>query len=508
MSTSKGVRDELGVSPDGKFTRYYAHTRYQSINLYSNYLFTLGDKHNFTVMAGYQEENNDYSYMKNSITGLYSTSNPNVGMGTGDKTVVDTRNGWATRGFFGRVNYDYDGRYLLELNGRYDGSSRFAKGNRWGFFPSASLGWNITREQFMMPIADVVSNLKLRASYGLLGNQAGAALYTFAATMDLNDKLGNYIFSDGRHIFTKAPAVVNPNTTWEKVESKNIGLDFGFFGNSLTGSFDVFQRDTKDMLGPTVDFPDFFGADAPKTNNARMRNRGWELVLNYRGKIGKDIDYSIGGSLSDATAEVTEYEGTRTNPKDNWYKGKKAGEIWGYRADGLIQTQAEADEYNNTYDLSFISGKPWTPGDVKYRDLNGDKKINNGLNTLDDMGDMTVIGKTNTGAYYPKPYIHTAGGVVPFRNKTMTLSDRYLQSGAYCRLKNLTVSYDIPAVWTKKVGLQKVQVFFSGENLLTFTTLKGMFDPEAIFTKNDYTAEGGKNYPMNKVISFGLVVNL
>ena len=115
----------------------------------------------------------------------------------------------------------------LGLNGRYDGSSRFAKGNRWGFFPSASLGWNITREQFMMPIADVVSNLKLRASYGLLGNQAGAALYTFAATMDLNDKLGNYIFSDGRHIFTKAPAVVNPNTTWEKVESKNIGLDFG-----------------------------------------------------------------------------------------------------------------------------------------------------------------------------------------------------------------------------------------------------------------------------------------
>ena len=178
-------------------------------------------------------------------------------MGTGDKTVVDTRNGWATRGFFGRVNYDYDGRYLLELNGRYDGSSRFAKGNRWGFFPSASLGWNITREQFMMPIADVVSNLKLRASYGLLGNQAGAALYTFAATMDLNDKLGNYIFSDGRHIFTKAPAVVNPNTTWEKVESKNIGLDFGFFGNSLTGSFDVFQRDNEGYVRTYGGFPGF-----------------------------------------------------------------------------------------------------------------------------------------------------------------------------------------------------------------------------------------------------------
>ena len=570
VSTSKGVRSELGMSPDGKYTRSYGRTRYQTINLYTNYLFTVADKHNFTLMAGFQEEDSDYSYMKNSITGLYSTNNPNVGMGTGDKTVVDTRNGWATRGFFGRINYDYDGRYLIELNGRYDGSSRFASGNRWGFFPSVSLGWNITREKFMEPITDVVSNLKLRASYGLLGNQAGASLYTFASTMDLNDKLGNYIFADGRHVFTKAPGVVNPATTWEKVESKNLGLDFGFFGNALTGSFDVFQRDTKDMLGPGVDFPDFFGADAPKTNNARMRNRGWELVLNYRGTIGKDINYSIGGSLSDAVSEVTDYANpTGTNPKDNWYSGKKVGEIWGYRADGLIQTQAEADEYNQKYDLSFISGKPWTPGDVKYRDLDGDKKINNGTNKLGDMGDMTVIGNTtpryqytvngsinwkgvtlsmmfqgvgkrdwdpgagayfwgsgpyaqvtvfkehmdfwsedNPGAYYPKPYIHTADGVKPFQNKTKTMSDRYIQNGAYCRLKNLTVSYDLPDAWVKKVSLEKVQVFFSGENLLTFTPLIGMFDPEAIYTKNDYTNEGGKNYPMNKVISFGLVVNL
>ncbi|WP_373846824.1 SusC/RagA family TonB-linked outer membrane protein, partial [Bacteroides heparinolyticus] len=307
VSTSKGQRSELGMSPDGKFTRSYARTRYQTINLYTNYLFSLADKHNFTLMGGYQEEDNSYSYMKNAITGLYSTATPNVGMGTGDKVVVDTRNGWATRGFFGRINYDYDGRYLVEVNGRYDGSSRFAPDHRWGFFPSASLGWNINRERFMEPLTDVVSNLKLRASYGLLGNQAGAALYTFAATMELNGGLGSYIFDDGRHIYTKAPLVVNPATTWEKVESKNIGLDFGFFGNSLTGSFDLFQRDTKDMLGPGEDFPDFFGADAPKTNNARMHNRGWELTLNYRGKIGKDIDYSIGGMLSDATAEVTEY---------------------------------------------------------------------------------------------------------------------------------------------------------------------------------------------------------
>lgn len=569
VSTSKGVRSELGVSPDGKFTRNYARTRYQSINLYTNYIFTLAEKHNFTLMAGYQEEENDYSYMKNSITGLYSTTTPNVGMGTGDKTVVDTRNGWATRGFFGRINYDYDGRYLLELNGRYDGSSRYAKDSRWGFFPSASVGWNITREKFFQPLTKTVSNLKLRASYGLLGNQAGAALYTFAATMDLNSSLGNYIFADGRRIFTKAPLVVNPNTTWETVESKNIGLDFGFFGNALTGSFDLFQRDTKDMLGPSVDFPDFFGATPPLTNNAGMRNKGWELVLNYRGKIGNDIDYSIGGSLSDATSQVTQYDvNSKTDPSNKWYKGKMVGEIWGYRADGLIQTKEEADAYNKTYDLSEISGKPWAPGDVKYRDLDGNKKINYGANTTEDMGDKTVIGNTtpryqytvngsiswkgvtvsamfqgvgkrdwspsgayfwgsgayaqvtvfkehldywsedNRDAYYPKPYIHSAGGVGAFQNKTSTTSDRYLQNAAYCRLKNLTVSYEIPTAWTTKAGMQKVSVFFSGENLLTFTPLIGMYDPEAIFTQNTYTTEGGKNYPMNKVVSFGLVINL
>lgn len=570
VSTSKGIRAELDVYPDGKFTRSYERTRYQSISLYTNYLFTLADNHNFTLMGGYQEEDNSYSYMKNSTTGLYSTSNPNLGMGEGDKTVVDTRNGWATRGFFGRINYDYDGRYLVEFNGRYDGSSRFAKDNRWGFFPSASLGWNIIREKFMIPITNVISNLKLRASYGLLGNQAGAELYTFAATINLNDQgLGKYIFSDGRHIYSKAPRVVNPNTTWEKVESKNIGLDFGFFNNRLTGSFDLFQRDTKDMLGPAVDFPDFFGAKAPDTNNASMRNRGWELVLNYHGRIGKDIEYSIGGSLSDATAVVTAYEGGNTNPKDNWYKGKKVGEIWGFRADGLIQTQEEADEYNKTYDLTFISGKAWTPGDVKYHNLDGNNKIDNGLNTLEDMGDMTVIGnntpryqytihgsinwkaltisamfqgvakrdwnpngtyfwgsdsyaqvtvfkehldywsETNKDAYYPKPYIHTLNGVIPFANKTKTTCDRYLQNASYCRLKNLTISYDLPATWLKKVGLQKTQVYFSGENLLTFTPLIGMFDPEAVFTKNSSTwDEAGKNYPMNKVISFGVVVDL
>lgn len=571
--TSLGERAELDVVKDGKYTRATGRNAYQSINLYTNYLFTLADKHNFTLMAGYQEENNDYTYLKASSSDQVSVKNPNVGMGGRDKFIYENNYGWATRGFFGRVNYDFSGKYLIELNGRYDGSSRFASDHRWGFFPSVSLGWNIIRESFMRKALGTLSQLKLRASYGLLGNQAGAGYYTFASVMELNKNLSNYIFDTGRTTFLNAPLLVNSATTWEKVESKNIGLDFGFFNNALTGSLDLFRRDTKDMLGPGIDLPDYFGAESPKTNNANMKNTGWELVLNYRGKIGKDIDYTIGGSISDAVSVVTAYSNvspvTASNPSDNWYSGKKVGEIWGYRADGLIQTQQEADEYNNSYDHTHLSKTPWTPGDVKYRDLNGDKKINNGSNTFDNMGDMTVIGNStpryqytinggvswknlslnfmlqgvgkrdwnpgatpyfwgsgayaqvtvfeehmdywrpdNTGAYYPKPYTHTAGGIRAFSPKTMTISDRYLQDASYLRLKNVTLSYNIPQMWVKKVGLNKVQVFFSGENLLTFTKLKGMFDPEAIFTENSYTKEGGKNYPMNKVVSFGLIVNL
>ena len=170
-------------------------------------------------------------------------------------------------------------------------------------------------------------------------------------------------------------------------------MDFGFFGNALTGTVDIFQRDTKDMLGPGLEFPDMFGAVAPQANNARMRNRGWELSLNYRGKIGNDIDYSVGGSVSDAVSEVTEYANAKKNdPYGSWYTGRKVGEIWGYRAEGLIQTQEEADAYNAEYDLSYISGKLWEPGDVKYIDLDGNKVIDRGDNRLvdGDMGDQTI----------------------------------------------------------------------------------------------------------------------
>ena len=567
---TKGVRNELGVSADGRYTRYSADTHYQNINLYAHYNVSLFSDHHITMMGGYQEENNYYGYLRNMITKLYSMTNPNAGMGSGDKNITDIRNSWATRSFFARINYNYKSRYLLEINGRYDGSSRFAKEHRWGFFPSVSVGWNITEEPFMNLYRNVLSQLKLRGSIGRLGNQAGAALYTFTSTLNLNNALGQYIFNNGRHIYLNAPGVVNPTTTWEKVDSKNLGIDFGVFNGLLTGSFDIFQRDTKDMLGPGVDFPDLFGANAPLTNNAQLRNRGWELTINHHGKIGKEIEYNIGGSISDATAQVTAYENpTGTKPNSNWYNGKMVGEIWGYRTDGLIKTQQQADEYNRTHDNHFLTTQKWTPGDIAFKDLNNDHKINNGSNKLGDMGDMTIIGnstpryqytingdiswkglslsfmfqgvgkrdwsplyniyfwgcssyaqvtvfkehldywsETNPNAYYPKPYINTAGAVKQYNAKTSAYAtDQYLQNAAYCRLKNLTISYTLPKHLIQKIKLQQIRIFASGENLLTFTKLKGMFDPEVIFANNNYNQEGGKQYPLNKVYSLGLTVN-
>lgn len=568
VTTTKGVRSELGIQSDGRYTKQNTVTRYQNFSAYTSYNLTVADYNNFSIMAGFQSEENRYSSIYNYVNGLYSTTNPGITVGSSTVTATDSRTSWATRGWFGRFNYDYDGKYLLEVNMRYDGSSRFSSKNRWGYFPSVSVGWNIARERFMESLRPTLNLLKLRLSYGKMGNQAGAALYTFASTMGITSK-GNFIFADGRHGYINAPGVIDPTVTWEKVESKNIGVDFGLFSNALTGTFEIFQRDTKDMLGPGEDYPDFFGATAPQANNANMRNRGWELQVNWNGRIGKDITYSVGGSISDATAEVTKYKNpTFTAPASNWYEGRKVGEIWGLRSSGLIQTPEEAEAYNSSLNLSYLNGGVWTPGDVKYIDLNNDGKIDRGSNVLGDMGDYTVIGNTtpryqytingnigwkglhlslmfqgvgkrdwspgtepyfwgwssyaqatffkqhtdywtedNPGAYYPKPYLHTAGGIGIYQNRNMQTSDRYLQSAAYIRLKNITLSYELPKSVTSHIGLDKVMVFFTGENLWTSTNLAKMFDPEAIFTSSSYGG-AGKNYPLNKVLSVGLNINL
>lgn len=562
-STRYEARQELGVPINGSYYRKTNQSTYKTFNIYSTYDYTLNDSHNFKLMVGGQEDSYRYTELWSKATELLSFNNPGLDVASGTKTTGEKRNAWATRGFFARLNYDFEGKYLLELNGRYDGSSRFAKDDRWGFFPSISVGYNIAHEDFMEKTSDWLSSLKLRGSFGYLGNQAGAGLYTFAETMGTATQ-GTWFFENGKEMLIYAPGSFNPNTTWEKIENINVGVDFGLLDNQLTGSFEWYQRTTRDMLGPTAKLASMYGAKAPQTNNAVMRNRGWELSIGYKGRINKDITYSIVGMLSDYNAVVREYENpTKYDPKGTWYPGKKVGEIWGYRADGLIQTQAEADEYNKL-DLSYLTGQTWVPGDVKYKDLNGDGKIDTGSNTVGDMGDREIIGNTtpryqyslngaitwknltltmlwqgvgkrdydpgssvmfygagakaqvavykqhldywredNPKAYYPNPYIATVGSIGSLTAKTMQTCDRYIQNAAYIRLKNLMVNYELPKEWTEKIGLQRTNVFFSRENLLTFTKLPKMFEPESVFV----FGSGGKNYAQAQVFSFGLNVS-
>ena len=563
-------RTEYVIPLKGSFGRTTGNSTYFSPFIYSTYERTLGGNHNLALTVGYQRESFEFKNLSANSLDLISPSRPGIDLVTGDKTVTETRNHWATAGAFGRFTYNYKEKFLFEVNGRYDGSSRFAADSRWGFFPSFSAGYNLGREPFMERVAPWISTMKFRASYGILGNQAGAGLYSFSENMDIVvPRLGaggRWYFEDSREAFINAPGAFNPNITWERVESTNFGLDLAAFENRLSGNLDIYQRSTRDMLGPSLDIADLYGANPPRSNNADLRTRGWELALNWRGKINPQIDYTLGGVMSDYIAVVTRYQNpTKFNPANAWYEGKRAGEIWGYRADGLLQTTDEAAAYNKL-DLSYLTPRAWMPGDVKYLDLNGDGKIDNGTRRVGDTGDLTIIGNTtprysysfngsvswkglslytlwqgigkrdfspskvdayfwgaaslaqvtvfrehldywtpeNPNAYYPRPYASAVGAILSHVNKTQQDSDRYLQNAAYLRLKNITLSYTLPTSISSRAKITKANIFLTGENVFTFTKLGKMFDPETLLG----AAGTGKLYPLSKVYSAGVRISL
>jgi TonB-linked SusC/RagA family outer membrane protein len=564
-------RSEFNIPLLGGYTRRTSTNNYVSPNVYTSYNYSINNEHNFTAMVGFQQEVNEYQQINGSTQDLISSTTPGINLSTGNQSVIDTRNHWATRGFFGRFNYNYKEKYLVEINGRADGSSRFASNNRWGTFPSFSLGYNIARENFMQPFSDKINLLKIRASYGFLGNQSGAGLYSYTQLMNISTPGASgagsdWFFQNGRESNLLAPQPYNPNVTWEKVENGNIGLDFGLLHHRLSGSIDIYQRTTDDMLGPTQDVADMYGGTPPLSNNASLRTRGFELSLNWNDRISSNVSYNLFANLSNNSSVVTKYQNlTNTNPANSWYVGKRVGEIWGYSASGLIQTQKEADEYNQT-NLSFLTGVKWKAGDVKYIDLNNDGKINNGNNTLGNMGDTKIIGNAtpkyaysfggtinykslsmyimfqgigkmnfwpgqgsayfwgdgalaqvvvyqqhmdywtpdNPKAYYPNPYAAPAGSINSFTSKTQQPSDRYLQNAAYLRLKNVTVSYGLPKTILNKIRLKQAKIFVAAENLFTITKLSKMFDPEMLIGGVD----PGKAYPLTKVNSIGISVTL
>lgn len=363
--------------------------------------------HFFSVMAGYEQHYDFNRWMTGEGFQLTSLDVPSISTALGTRTVDDAINHWALQGYFGRINYNFKEKYLLELNARYDGTSRYEDGQRWGFFPSASVGYNISSEKFWDPIQPIVQRLKLRASYGTLGNQNIIANriqqggQSFTEVHNPNEQnylylqrvpiqsLLNHIIDGERPNYADIPQIRSERLTWETVRTTNIGVDAGFLNNRLSAEFDWYYRSTDNMMGPSVQLPSVLGASAPRTNNAKLATTGYELSLSWRDQVG-EFSYNGKFMLGDYQTEILEYvnETGSIGGANDWYAGQKHGDVWGLTSDGLIQEVGE-DMPDQSYYYST-----WGPGDMKYVDLNGDGRIDPGLRTLDDHGDLSVIVNT------------------------------------------------------------------------------------------------------------------
>lgn len=550
--------------PSSGYTSLFSQNIYTLINGVTSYETTV-DRHYFKALLGYEQEYRYYTGLSASGTNLISNEVPSISTSLGEKTVQDDIYHWATRGMFGRLNYNFDEKYLLEFSARYNGSSRFDEHSRWGFFPSGSVGYNISREAFWDSLRPYVTSLKVRASYGSLGNQ-NVSNYLYLPTIPVLNELG-WIIDGARPPYASVPSLISDQLTWETITTFNAGIDAAFLNNRLNLTFDWYNRVTTDMLGPSITLPYPLGATTPPSNNAELSTKGFELVLSWEDNISPRFSYNASLTLGDSRTQILEYRNDK-GLVDTWYAGKTVGEIWGFVSDGLIQTEGEYMADQSKYYAR------WSPGDMKYRDLNGDGVINDGQRTLNDHGDLTVIGNDqprynigitggfkwgqfdftmfwqgvgrrdyfpdlgstlfwgmtnawassglykdspnldywrpadesnilgpNTEAYLPKPYFTAE------TNKNRQIQSRYLLNAAYLRLKNLQVGYSVPTGFLKKYAISNVRVYFSGENLLLLTRLAKIYDPETMFASDpNYGGylTSGVIYPISRSLSFGL----
>lgn len=538
-------------------------------NVYGTYQKQIG-KHHVKFMAGYNEEHKTLKTTIATKNDLISQDLNDFNLATGNITLTGGASEWALRGLFGRFNYGYKDKYLVEFSGRYDGTSRFSSEDRWGFFPSFSAGWRISDEAFFEPLRKVTDNLKFRVSYGSLGNQQ-VDNYAFTSSMDVSSM--DYVVYGSLLQSTESPNPISGSLTWEKVTSSNIGVDIDFFEGKLSYSFDGYVRNTFDMLTKGMTLPSVFGAPEPKQNAADLRTKGFESTLKWRDEIqlaNRPFKYNIGIVLSDYTAKITKYDNPE-NILSDYYVGQELGEMWGYLIDGYFVSDAEAANYevdqsrvNNTIQKSPGEWGQLRAGDLKFVDVNGDGKINNGQNTLQDPGDRVKIGNSqprymfgiNLGAnwnnfdfsgffqgvgkkdwypgresdrfwgvfsrpYYsfipegfeekiwtpenPDSYFPALRGYSAFspNSQLSVWNNRYLQNVGYIRLKNLTVGYTLPKSLTEKIHVSRCRFYFSGENLLTLSTLKTKYiDPEQVNRNSD-----NRDYPFSKTYSVGLNVS-
>lgn len=378
--------------------RTYVSKITNTYNAYFDYLFDIQKQHNFAIKVGANAEDLRYDSQSVEVNGVQDLEHPTLNLtdGKNEGIVDESLRHRATAGFFGRINYNYKEKYLLELNGRYDGSSSFRTGKQWAFFSSASAGYRISEEKFWTNIKPYVPTLKVRASYGSVGNQALASWYPYISTM-ATETVG-WVGTDMNNVSTTTtPSAVNPDMTWEKIRTLDIGFDAGFFNNELNVTFDWYQRRNVGMLVAGNEIVRYAGiAVAPLENGGDMKTNGWELQIDYNHAFNKDFAIYGTFTLSDAKSEITKWNNT-TGALNSWYKGKKLGEIWGFETDRYFNSSdvnPDGTLKTGTPDQSYLQNGSFRfgAGDIKYKDLNNDGKIDTGKGTIDDHGDLKRIG--------------------------------------------------------------------------------------------------------------------
>ncbi|CAL1520132.1 TonB-dependent receptor [Chitinophaga sp. MM2321] len=530
-------------------------TSYTGMNLFADYEQRFA-KHYFKALVGYNYENTLFKSRYYQHDGLINSSLPDFSLMNGlNYTLTGGGYEWRTLGGFFRLNYNYDERYLLEINGRYDGSSKFPESQQYGFFPSASAGWRVSKEKFWTVSPKAVSDFKLRASYGSLGN-GNVSPYQFLETMSVG-KLArsiNGVLPD----YTQKPNVIPDGLTWEKSTTVNIGVDVAFLDNRLKVVYDKYTRRTTNMFTVGLPVPAVFGAAVPKGNYADLKTKGWELSVNWNDQFNagsKPFSYSFGFVLSDYQSYITRFN----NPNElinTYYEGMRVGDMWGFVNDGYFQN---ADEIKNAADQSFIkvSGNNiLLPGDIRFKDLDGNGKIDKGKGTLQDPGDQQIIGNTEpryafgiTGGanwnnffvnfffqgvgkrdwwpgtdaslfwgQYNRPYSWMPTEILDqrwsesnpdayfprFRGYTALNSNaelvvqqsKYVQNVAYIRLKNMTVGYNLPQNWFTGIKMQSARLYFTGQNLWTWSPMYKIMktlDPEVIEGADPELSPGAGN---------------
>ena len=395
-----------------KLSESVSFTKYLQANAFATYNASIAENHNLKVMAGYTYETKHIKNLSLSGENLLSNTLNDlelVGTNADGEKITDVGGGqseYSIMSAFMRFNYDYKEKYLIEFNGRFDGTSRFAAGSRWGFFPSLSAGWRISEEEFFAPAKSVVDNLKLRASFGRLGNQQ-VGYYDYIRGINLGTL--SYVFGSTKPVYATIDAPVASDLTWEVVEQYNVGVDAAMLSNRLNFSAEAYIRDTKGMLTKGVTLPGVYGASSPKMNAADMRTKGYELSLAWKDQFmvaGKPFAYSASVVFSDYITKITRFDNPQKLLSD-YYEGMTYGEIWGYVTDGFFKSDEEAKGY--IVDQSSVNGiiiasagdeQGLRAGDLKYVDLDGDNKISKGQNTVDSPGDRRVIGNSEPRYQY------------------------------------------------------------------------------------------------------------